>query len=103
MADSKNAGRPAVVTAAKRNSFLRHVQIHMELLQDSLAGDEFGCGLSQADWDKIEKRLLEIWDTALTAELTVTEHQPTPAAVTPTQSATILPFRPRPAAVTCDE
>ena len=40
MADSKNAGRPAVVTAAKRNSFLRHVQIHMELLQDSLAGDE---------------------------------------------------------------
>ena len=60
-------------------------------------------GAMAADWDKIEKRLLEIWDTALTAELTVTEHRPAPAAVTPTQSATILPFRPRPAAVTCDE
>jgi hypothetical protein len=92
MADSQNAGRP--VTAAKRNSFLRHVQIHIELLQDSLAGDEFGCGLAQADWDKIEKRLLEIWDTALAAELAVIEPRPA-VDVTSLQSAQVLPFRPR--------
>src|SRR5512134_1092064 len=59
MADSQQVDRPAAVTQAKRDSYLRHVRIHIELLQDSLTGREFGCGVGQGDREEIEKRLLD--------------------------------------------
>ena len=79
-----------VVTQAKRNSYLRHVQIHMELLQQSLAGEHFGCGVGQYDREEIEKRLDDIWNITCAAMLAVVDARPTPPP-----SAQVLPFRPR--------
>jgi len=90
MADSQHTGHPAGVTQAKRDSYLRYVQIHMELLQDALSGQDFGCGLGQDDRQEIERHLLEIWNIAWTAQLVVVEPRP----ATP-QSAKVIPFRPR--------
>jgi hypothetical protein len=91
MADSQQVDRPAVVTQAKRNSYLRHVQIHMELLQESLTGGHFGCGVVKADREEIEKRLLDIWRIACAAELEIVEARP--VAGDPPRSAQIIPFR----------
>ena len=93
MADSQHIERPAVVTAAKRNSYLRYVQIHMELLQDSLTGQDFGCGVAQSDVEAIDKHLLEIWRIACAAKLEVVK--PRPEAAAAAQSAKVIPFRPR--------
>ena len=90
MADSQHTERPAGVTPAKRDSYLRYVQIHMELLQDSLTGQDFGCGLAQGDFEAIDKLLLEIWKIARDAKLEVVEPRPTPVP-----SAKVIPFRPR--------
>jgi hypothetical protein len=90
MADKQQTGRPAAVTQAKRDSYLRYVQIHMELLQDSLAGQDFGCGLEPGDRQEIERHLLEIWNITWTAKLEVVEPRPAPV-----QSGKVIPFRPR--------
>jgi hypothetical protein len=90
MADSQHTGQPAGVTQTKRDSYLRYVQIHMELLQDALTGQDFGCGLGQDDREEIERHLLEIWNIAWTARLVVVD--PRPAAP---YSAKVIPFRPR--------
>jgi hypothetical protein len=103
MADSQQVERPAAVTQAKRASYLRHVRIHMELLQDSLAGGEFGCGVGQGDREEIEKRLLDIWSIACAAELAVVDRRPAPgapsgdgaAAAPGAQGGRVIPFRPR--------
>ena len=100
MADSQQVERPAAVTQAKRSSYLRHVRIHMELLQDSLMGAEFGCGLGQGDRDEIERHLRDIWSIAWAAELAVVDRRPAPpgdgAAPAPgAQGGKVLPFRPR--------
>jgi hypothetical protein len=90
MADSQQVERPAGVTQAKRSSYLRHVQIHLELLQDSLAGEHLGCGVGQGDREEIERRLLEIREIAWAAELAVVAVRPAPPP-----SAQVIPFRPR--------
>ena len=90
MADSQNTGRPAGVTPAKRDSYLRYVQIHIELLQDALTGQDFGCGIGPGDLEAIDKRLLELWKITCAARLAVVEPRPAPV-----QSAKVLPFRPR--------
>ena len=103
MADSQQVELPAVVTQAKRNSYLRHVQIHMELLQDSLTGDHTGCALGQGDREEIEKHLLGIWKIACAAQLAVADPRPAPGAPSgngPTaapgsQGGKVIPFRPR--------
>jgi hypothetical protein len=88
MADSQHTGQPAGVTQAKRSSYLRHVQIHMELLQDALTGQDFGCGAGQGDREKIERHLLEIWEIAYDAKLEAVA--PRPARI---QSGKVIPFR----------
>ena len=100
MADNHQVERPDAVTQAKRDSYLRHVRIHIELLQDSLTGREFGCGMGQGDREEIEKRLLDIWNTASAAQLAVVERQPAPSgdgapAAPGTQGRNVIPFRPR--------
>ncbi|MGH9723103.1 MAG: hypothetical protein ACRD8O_23070 [Bryobacteraceae bacterium] len=80
MADSQHAELSAVVTQAKRDSYLRHVQIHMELLRDSLTGREFGCGVGQAECEAIEKHLLDIWNIAWAAQIAVVDRPPAPSA-----------------------
>jgi hypothetical protein len=103
MADSQHSERPVVVSRAKRDSYLHHVRIHMELLQDSLAGDNFGCGVGQGDRDEIDKHLLEIWNIASAVKLVVVDDRPAPAApsadnVTAAPGAPggkVIPFRPR--------
>lgn len=97
MADSQQVERPAVVSQAKRNSYLRHVQIHIELLQDSLQGREFGCGAGQGDRDAIEQHLLEMWNIISAAELAVVDLRP-PRSGRGGQSGKVIPLRPRPAA-----
>src|SRR5215510_6974454 len=94
MADSQHTESPAVVSRIKRASYLRHVQIHLELLQNSLAGGHFGCGVGQGDRAEIEKRLLEIWHITEAAQLAVVDVRPAAHAVLP-QSAQVIPFRPR--------
>ena len=103
MADSQQVERPVAVTQAKRNSYLRHVQIHMELLQDSLTGDHTGCALGQGDREEIDKRLLDIWNIACAAQLAVVDPRPAPGAPSGdgapaapgTQGGNVIPFRPR--------
>jgi hypothetical protein len=90
MADSQHAGRPVAVTPAKRDSYLRHVQIHMELLQDALSGQDFGCGPGQGHLEEIDRRLLEIWNIACAAKLVVVDPRPGK-----TRSGKVIPFRPR--------
>ena len=100
MADNQQFERPAAVTQAKRNSYLRHVRIHIELLQGSLSGREFGCGVGQGDREEIEKRLLDILNIARAAKLAIVERLPAlsrdgaPAAPG-TQGGNVIPFRPR--------
>jgi hypothetical protein len=103
MADSRQVEQPAAVTSAKRNSFLRHVQIHMDLLQDSLTGKDFGCGIGEGEGDreKIDRHLQEIWRIVWAAKLVVVDPRPAPgtpsgdAPATPrtTQSGNVIPFR----------
>ena len=103
MADSEQVARPAAVTQAKRSSYLRHIRIHMELLHDSLAGREFGCGVGQDDREEIDRRLLEIWNIASAAELATVDPRPAPPApsgesATSTPAARdgkVIPFRAR--------
>ena len=100
MADNQQVERPDAVTQAKRDSYLRHVRIHIELLQDSLTGREFGCGMGQGDREEIEKRLLDIWKIASAAQLAVVERQTAPSgdgapAAPGTQGRNVIPFRPR--------
>ena len=100
MADNQQVERPAAVTQAKRDSYLRHVRIHIELLQDSLTGREFGCGVEPGDREEIEKRLLDIWKIASAAQLAVVERQPAPSgdgapAAPSNQGRNVIPFRPR--------
>ena len=100
MADSQHTGQPASVTPAKRDSYLRYVQIHMELLQDALAGQDFGCGLGQDHRVEIDRHLLEIWNIAWTARLEAVDPQPAPGspsgdAAAAARSAKVIPFRPR--------
>jgi hypothetical protein len=90
MADSQHSERPAAVTPAKRDSYLRYVQIHMEVLQDSLIGQDYGCGVPQRHLEAIDKHLLEIWKIACAAKLEVVDPQPAPI-----ESAKVIPFRPR--------
>ena len=92
MAESRHTAHPAVITAMKRDSYLRHVRIHMELLHDSLTGKHFGCGVGERDREEIDKRLLEIWSIAAAAKLEHVEVAPS-ADATPPASAKILPFR----------
>ncbi len=80
MADSQHTGQPAGVTQAKRDSYLRHVQVHMELLYDALTGQDFGCGLGQDDREEIDRCLFEIWKIAWAAELEVVNPRPAPGA-----------------------
>ena len=93
MVDNQQVDRPAAVTQAKRDSYLRHVRIHIELLQDSLAGREFGCGVGLGDRDEIEKRLLDIWNIALGAELAVLDVRPAADNTAPPPSAQVIPIR----------
>lgn len=93
MADSQQVDRPAAVTQAKRDSYLRHVRIHIELLQDSLTGREFGCGVGQGDREEIEKRLLDILNIARGAELAVVDVRSAADHTTPPPSAQVVPFR----------
>jgi hypothetical protein len=93
MADSQQVERPVAVTQAKRSSYLRHVLIHMELLHDSLAGQDFGCSVGQKDREAIDRHLQEIWTIACDAKLVVVDPRPAPEA--PTQSGKVIPFRPR--------
>ena len=100
MADNQQFERPAAVTQAKRDSYLRHVRIHVELLQDSLSGREFGCGVGQGDRDEIEKRLLDILNIARAAQLAIVERRPAPSgdgapAAPSNQGRNVIPFRPR--------
>ena len=103
MADSQQVERLAVVSRIKRASYLRHVQIHLELLRDSLAGDNFGCGVGQGERDEIDKHLLEIWNIASTVKLVVVDGRPAPAAPSAdnataapgAQGGKVIPFRPR--------
>ena len=100
MADNQQVERPAAVTQAKRNSYLRHVRIHIELLQGSLSGREFGCGVGQGDREEIEKRLLDIWSIARAAQLAIVERRPAPSgdgapAAPGAQGGNVIPFRPR--------
>lgn len=103
MADNQQVERPAAVTQAKRDSYLRHVRIHIELLLDSLSGREFGCGVGQGDHEEIEKRLLDIWNIAWAAQLALVERRHAPGAPSgdgaPTapgaQGGNVIPFRPR--------
>ena len=100
MADNQQVERPDAVTQAKRDSYLRHVRIHIELLQGSLTGREFGCGMGQGDREEIEKRLLDIWKIASAAQLAVVERQPAPSgdgapAAPSNQGRNVIPFRPR--------
>ena len=102
MADSQQVELP-VVTQAKRNSYLRHVQIHMDLLRDSLAGEHVGCGIGQGDRDEIEQRLLDIWHVAWAAQLAPVDRRPAPdapsgegaTAAPGAQGGNVIPFRPR--------
>lgn len=101
MADNQQVDRPAAVTQAKRDSYLRHVRIHIELLRDSLAGREFGCGVGQGDREEVERRLLDILNIACAAELAIVERLPAPGAppgdgATPApnaQGGNVIPFR----------
>jgi hypothetical protein len=95
MADSQHTEFPAVVSRVKRASYLRHVQIHIELLQDALAGERFGCGVAQRDREEIDKRLLEIRSIAETALLASVDTRPAAEDSTPPPSAQVIPFRPR--------
>jgi len=100
MADNQQVERPEAVTQAKRDSYLRHVRIHVELLQDSLSGREFGCGVGQGDREEIEKRLLDILNIARAAKLAIVERRPAPsgdgAPTAPgSQGGNVIPFRPR--------
>jgi hypothetical protein len=102
MADSQHTERPVVVTRAKRDSYLRHVRIHMELLQDSLAGDHLGCGVGQGDREEIDKHLLDIWNIVWAARLAVVDRQPPSGATSDDAAAApgapggkVIPFRPR--------
>jgi len=99
MVDSQHGERPAAVTPAKRDSYLRYVQIHMELLQDSLTGQDYGCGVAQRDLEAIDEHLLEIWKIACAAKLEVVDARPAPGAPSAgapaAQSAKVIPFRPR--------
>jgi hypothetical protein len=90
MANSQNTGKPAGVTPAKRDSYLRYLQIHIELLQDSLTGQDFGCGVGQGDLEAIDKHLVEVRKIACAAKLEVVEPRPAPV-----QSGKVIPFRPR--------
>jgi hypothetical protein len=90
MADSQQVELPAAVTQAKRDSYLRHVQIHMELLYDALTGQDFGCGAGQGDREEIDRHLFEIWKIACDAKLVVVDPRPGK-----TQSGKVIPFRPR--------
>jgi hypothetical protein len=94
MADSQHTVRPAGVTQLKRASYLRHVQIHMELLRESLTGEHFGCGVGEIDREAIDRHLLEIWGIASAAQLERVEVAP-PADADPAPSAQVIPFRPR--------
>jgi hypothetical protein len=96
MADSQHTECPAVVSRVKRASYLRHVQIHMELLYDALTGQDFACGVGQGDRGEIDRHLFEIWKIACDAKLVVVD--PRPALDAPSadaQSAKVIPFRPR--------
>jgi hypothetical protein len=97
MADSQHIERPAAVTAAKRNSYLRYVQIHMELLQDALTGQDYGCGVAQRDLEAIDKHLLEIWRIVCAARVEVVDPRPAPSgdAASTAKSAKVIPFRAR--------
>jgi hypothetical protein len=100
MANSQNTEKPAAVTQAKRDSYLRYVQIHIELLQDSFAGHDFGCGVGQEDRAEIDRHLVEIWGIACDAKLVVVDPRPAPsgddsAAARKNQSGKVIPFRPR--------
>jgi hypothetical protein len=100
MADSQKVELPVAVTQAKRNSYLRHVQIHMELLENSLAGDHTGCALGEGDREEIEKHLLGIWNIAWGAQLAVAVRRPAPSGDGPTaapgsQGGKVIPLRPR--------
>jgi hypothetical protein len=107
MADSQHTERPAAVTPAKRDSYLRYVQIHLELLHDSLAGQDFGCGLGQWDREEIDRHLLEIWNIAWAAKLEVVDPRPAPDAPSgdggrrmadggrSSDGGKVIPFRPR--------
>jgi hypothetical protein len=105
MADSQQIEQPAAVTSAKRNSFLRHVQIHMDLLQDSLTGKDFGCGVGEGEGDreKIDRHLQEIWRIVWAAKLIVVDPRPAPSAPSgddapkarSNQNSKVIPFRPR--------
>ena len=102
MADSQHTDRPAVVSRVKRASYLRHVQIHIELLQDALSGERFGCGVAQRDREEIDRRLLEIRNMAEAVLLIPVDARPAarvtsddaPAAPGP-QGGKVIPFRPR--------
>ena len=103
MADNQQVERPAAVTQAKHDSYLRHVRIHIELLQGSLSGREFGCGVGQGDREEIEKRLLDIWSIARAAQLAAVDRPPGPGAPSgdgapaapSNQGRNVIPFRPR--------
>ena len=88
MADSQHTERPVGVTQAKRDSYLRYVQIHIELLQDALTGQDFGCGVGLGDLEAIDKHLLEVRKIACAAKLGVVEPRPAPV-----QSGKVIPFR----------
>ena len=105
MADSQHVERPVVVTQAKRDSYLRHVRVHMELLQDSLTGKQFGVDVGQKDREEIEKLLVDVWNIAWAAQLAAVDQRPAAGApsgesVTAAPGArggNVIPFRPRPA------
>jgi hypothetical protein len=71
----------------------------MDLLQDSLAGQDFGCGPGQRDLEEIHRHLLEIWNIASAVKLEVIDPRPAPDApsgdAATAQSAKVIPFRPR--------
>jgi hypothetical protein len=95
MADRQHTERPAGVTQAKRDSYLRYLQIHMELLQDALTGQDFGCGVGQGDLEAINKHLLEISKLIRAAKLEHVEIAQPADNANPPPSAKVLPFRQR--------
>src|SRR5262245_65799987 len=94
MAESRHTGQPEAVTQPKRASYLHHVRIHLDLLADSLAGSQVGCGLARRDREDISRHLHEIWSIACGAKLSVVERPAAPAAPK-VQGSHVIALRPR--------